>query len=584
MFTSIRWRVAVAFIVLIIVCVGGLSAYLVHFVRGDYLDNLESQLTSQAELVGATTETYFIIGQAEELAALAKRLGQQIGARVTIINGDGVVLGDTDENPAAMENHGNRLEVIEAVSSGVGRSIRYSTTLGCDMMYVAVPVTVNGDVVSICRIALPLTEIDESLGHINRIVIAGAAIAGIIAIAVAIFISRATTGPVKELTQMAKRMAQGELDQKVRVSSRDEVAELAGAFNQMAAKVKEMVGLLTAERDKMFAILSSVADGILLFDSEGRVTMINQAASKILQLGDDKMLGHTFIEVVHDHELDDVLQRSLKTGEQQTGLVETQLGKQFLGVIATPLRGQSGSVVLLQNLTELQRLQTVRRDFVANISHELRTPVASLKALAETLQAGALDDPTAGREFLAKINVETDRLAQMVNELSELSRIESGKVHLNVQSIDMDEVAMRVVERLKAQADRGRLSLVMDIPANLPRAMADKERVEQVLMNLLHNAIKFTPSQGTINVSARAEGDIVLVAVSDTGVGISADDLPRIFERFFKTDKARVGGGTGLGLAISKHLVEAHGGKIWAESIEEKGSTFTFTLPIATQP
>jgi len=557
---------------------------LVHFVRGDYLDNLESQLTSQAELVGATTETYFIIGQAEELAALAKRLGQQIGARVTIINGDGVVLGDTDENPAAMENHGNRLEVIEAVSSGVGRSIRYSTTLGCDMMYVAVPVTVNGDVVSICRIALPLTEIDESLGHINRIVIAGAAIAGIIAIAVAIFISRATTGPVKELTQMAKRMAQGELDQKVRVSSKDEVAELAGAFNQMAAKVKEMVGLLTAERDKMFAILSSVADGILLFDSEGRVTMINQAASKILQLGDDKMLGHTFIEVVHDHELDDVLQRSLKTGEQQTGLVETQLGKQFLGVIATPLRGQSGSVVLLQNLTELQRLQTVRRDFVANISHELRTPVASLKVLAETLQGEALDDVTAGREFVTKINIETDRLAQMVNELSELSRIESGKVHLNVQSIDIDEAAMRVVERLKAQADRGRLSLVMDIPANLPRALADKERVEQVLMNLLHNAIKFTPPQGTINVSARAEGDIVLVAVSDTGVGIPADDLPRIFERFFKADKARVGGGTGLGLAISKHLVEAHGGKIWAESTEGKGSTFTFTLPIATQP
>ena len=584
MFTSIGWRIAVAFIVLIVVCVGGLSAYLVHFVRGDYLDDLELQLTSQAELVGATTETYLGSGQAGELDALAKRLGHQIGARVTIIDRDGVVLGDTDENPAAMENHGNRPEVIEAVSSGAGSSIRYSTTLGCDMMYVAVPVTVNGDVVSICRIALPLTEIDESLGHINRIVIAGAAIAGIIAIAVAIFISRATTGPVKELTQMAKRMTQGELDQKVRVSSRDEVAELAGAFNQMAAKVKEMVGLLTAERNKMFAILSNVADGILLLDSEARVTMINKAASKILQLGDDKMLGHTFIDVVHDHELDDVLQRSLKTGEQQTGLVETQLGKQFLGVIATPLRGQSGSVVLLQNLTELQRLQTVRRDFVANISHELRTPVASLKALAETLQAGALDDPTAGREFLAKINVETDRLAQMVNELSELSRIESGEVHLNVQSIDMGEVAMRVVERLKAQADRGRLSLVMDIPANLPRALADKERVEQVLMNLLHNAIKFTPPQGTINVSARAEGDIVLVAVSDTGVGISADDLPRIFERFFKTDKARVGGGTGLGLAISKHLVEAHGGKIWAESIEGKGSTFTFTLPIATQP
>ncbi len=584
MFPSIRWRITVAFIVLIIVSIGGLSAYLVHFVRGNYLDNLELQLTSQAQLVGDTAETYFISGQTEEVDVVAKRLGQQIGARITVIDKDGVVLGDSDENPAAMENHGSRPEVIEAASSGVGSSIRYSTTLGCDMMYVAVPVIVNGDVVSISRIALPLTEIDESLGHINRIVIAGAAIAGIIAILVAIYISRATTKPVKELTQMSKRMAEGELDQKVGVSSRDEIGELAGAFNQMAAKLKEMVGLLTAERDKMFAILSNVADGILVLDSEGRVTMINQAASRILQLGEDRALGRTFIEVVHDHELDDVLQRSLKTGEQQTGLVETELGKQFLGVIATPLRGQSGCVVLLQNLTELHRLETVRRDFIANISHELRTPVASLKVLTETLQEGAIDDRTVGRDFLAKISIETDRLAQMVNELSELSRIESGEAFLNVQPIDIGEVAMRVVERLRAQADRAKLSLMMDIPANLPKALADKERTEQVLVNLLHNAIKFTPSEGKINVSAKAEGDNMVVSVADTGVGIPADDLPRIFERFFKADKARAGGGTGLGLAIAEHIVKAHGGKIWAESIEGKGSTFTFSLPILSNP
>jgi len=582
-FPSIRWRIAVAFMVLIIVCIGGLSAYLVHFVRGNYLDNLELQLTSQAQLVGDTTETYFISGQTEEVDVLAKRLGRQIGARITIIDEDGVVLGDSDKNPAAMENHGNRPEVIEAVSSGVGSSIRYSTTLGCDMMYVAVPVTVKGDVVSISRIALPLTEINKSLGHINRIVIAGAAIAAIIAILVAIYISRATTEPVKELTQMSKRMAEGELDQKVGVSSRDEIAELAGAFNQMAAKLKEMVSLLTAERDKMFAILSNVADGILVLDSEGRVTMINQAASRILQLGEHKALGHTFIEVVHDHELDDVLQRSLKTGEQQTGLVETELGKQFLGVIATPLRGQSGSVVLLQNLTELHRLETVRRDFVANISHELRTPVASLKVLAETLQEGVVDDPTVAREFLTRINLETDRLAQMVNELSELSRMESGEVSLKTTPADISEVVARAVERLRMQADRAQVSLVVDIPAELPRVLADKERVEQVLVNLLHNAIKFTPSHGTIDVSAKAEGDNMLVSIVDTGVGIPADDLPRIFERFFKADKARAGGGTGLGLAIAKHIVEAHGGRIWAESIEGKGSTFTFTMPVSVQ-
>jgi two-component system phosphate regulon sensor histidine kinase PhoR len=580
-FSSIRWRLATAFIVLIVVCIGGLSTYLVHFVRGNYLSNLESQLTSQAQLVGDASESYFTIGQIENIDALAKRLGERIDTRVTIIDKGGMVLGDSNKNPAVMENHSNRPEVIEALSSGVGSSIHYSTTLGCDMMYVAVPVTVNNEVVGISRVSLPLTEINKALGHISRTIIGGAAIAAIIAILLAMQISKTTTEPVKKLTQMSKRMAEGELDQKIRVTSRDEVGDLAGAFNRMAVRLKDMVGLLTTERDRMSVILSNMADGILVIDGEGKVIMINQAAEKIFQLSPDKALGHTFIEVVHDHEIDDILQRCLNTREQQTGLVEIEPGKQFLGVIATPLNGQSGSVVLLQDLTKLRRLETVRRDFISNISHELRTPVASLKVLAETLQGGAVDDPTVAKDFLNRINIETDRLAQMVNELSELSRIESGEVSLEVAPIDIGEVVARAVERLKAQADRAGLSLVTDIPSSLPKALADKERVEQVLINLLHNAIKFTPSGGRINLSAKIEGNNIQVSVADTGVGIPADDLPHIFERFYKADKARAGGGTGLGLAIAKHVVEAHGSKIWAKSIEGKGSIFTFTLPLA---
>jgi two-component system phosphate regulon sensor histidine kinase PhoR len=583
-FRSIRWRLATAFIVLIIVCIGGLSAYLVHFVRGNYLSNLESQLTSQAQLVGDAGASYLASGQTEGIDTLAKRLGKQIDARITIIDESGTVLGDSDKNPAAMENHGNRPEVIEALSSGVGTGIRYSTTLGCDMMYVAVPVAVNGEVVGISRVSLPLTEINESLAHLSRTIIGGAAIAAIIAILLAIQISKTTTEPVKKLTQMSKRMAEGKLDQKIRVSSKDEVGDLAEAFNQMAAKLKEMVSLLSTERDRMSAILSNMPDGILVVDGEGRVAMINRAVEGMFQSSADKALGHTLIEVVRDHEIDDILQKCLRTGEQETGLVETEAGKQFLGVIATPLSGQSGCVVLLQDLTNLRRLETVRRDFVANISHELRTPTASLKILAETLHSGAIDDPAVAKDFLEKMNVETDRLVQMVNELSELSRIESGEASVKTEPIDIGEVATRVVERLEAQADRAGLSVARHIPSELPKALADKEKVEQVLVSLLHNAIKFTPSGGGINLSAEVQGDNVLISVVDTGVGIPADDLPRIFERFYKADKARAGGGTGLGLAIGKHIVEAHGGKIWAESIEGKGSTFTFTLPIATTP
>ena len=583
MFRSIRWRLATAFIVLIIVSIGGLSAYLVQFVRGNYLDNLESQLTNQARLVGDVSGPYFISGQTG-VDDIAKRLGEQIETRVTIIDKSGVVLGDSDEDPAAMENHGNRLEVIEAFSSGTGSSIRYSITLGLDMMYVAVPVTVNEEVVGFSRVALPLTEVNKSLEHISQAIIGGSAIAVVIAILLAIQISRATTEPVKKLTQMSKRIAEGELDQEIRVPAKDEIGDLAKAFNQMATKLKEMVGLLTAERDKMTAILSNMADGILVVNGEGEVTMINRAAVGILQFSADMKLGHTFIEVVHDHEIDGILQKSLKTGEQQMGVVEIESGRQLLGVVATPIVGTSGCVVLLQDLTQLRRLERVRRDFIANISHELRTPTASLKVLAETLQEGAIDDPVVAKEFLDRINVETDRLTQMVSELSELSRIESGEVSIKKEPIDIGALVTRVVERLKPQADRSRLSLAVDIPSGIPKVLADKERVEQVLVNLLHNAIKFSHSGGRISCVAKIEGDDILVSVVDTGIGIPVDDLPRIFERFYKADKARTGGGTGLGLAIAKHIVEAHGGKIWAESSEGKGSKFTFTLPVATSP
>ncbi|MCL0053290.1 cell wall metabolism sensor histidine kinase WalK [Dehalococcoidales bacterium] len=406
----------------------------------------------------------------------------------------------------------------------------------------------------------------------------------IIAVLLALLLSKTITQPLNRLTQMAKRMAEGELDQKIQVTSKDEAGELARAFNQMAARLKEMVTLLTIERDKMATILSTMADGILITDSQGKVTMVNQAAERILRLPRDKIVGQSFIEVVRDHEVDGIWQKCVKTGAQQTGLVETVPRKQFLGVIATPISREAGSLVLLQDLTELRRLEIARSDLISNISHELRTPIASVKALAETLEEGAIDDRVVAKEFLSRINAEVDRLAQMVEELGELSRIESGEVSLKVEPVDLGKIANQVVERLRTQADRAGLDLSLNIPSTLPLALADEERVEQVLVNLVDNAIKFTLPGGRVTLSAKVEDENILISVIDTGIGIPADDLPRIFERFYKVDKARTGGGTGLGLAIAKHIVEALGGRIWAESIEGKGSTFTFSLPIAAKP
>ena len=581
MFKSIKWRIAITFVVLILVCMGGLSVYLLHFVKGNYLDNLRIQLAGQAQLAGDASEPYLDGGQVESIDVLAGRLGDKIDARITIIDADGIVLGDSEKDPRTMENHSNRPEVIEALSHGVGSSIRYSTTLGCDMMYVAVPIMADGKIAGMARVSLPLTEINESLGHINRMIISGTTIAALIAILLAIQVSRSTTEPLKKLTQMSKRMAHGELDQKTQVTSRDEVGELAEAFNLMAAKLKDMVTALTNERDKITAILSTMGDGILVIDSMSEVTMVNRAAERLFKLSENEATGHVFIEVVRDHELDGIMQRCLKTGEQQIGMVETEPRRQFLRMIATPLG--NGSLVLLQDITELRRLETVRRDFISNISHELRTPIASLKVLSETLQEGAIDDKVVAQDFLHKIDTEVDRLTQMVNELGELSRIESGEFPLKIEPVDIKEIITRVAERLRPQAERGGLSPKVDIPHGLAKALADEERVEQVLVNLVHNAIKFTSPGGRITISTEVEGDSILISVADTGVGIPADDLPRIFERFYKADKARSGGGTGLGLAIAKHIVEALGGKIWVESIEGRGSTFTFTLTVAAK-
>ena len=584
MFRSIRWRIGIVFAVLIIACISGLGAYLSHLTRDDHLDTLRVQLTDQALLIGDSSAPYFAGNQTQSLDALSKRLGEQIGARITIIDKDGVVLADSEEDPATLDNHSNRPEVIEALSQGTGSSIRYSSTLGYSMMYVAVPITSNGGVAGVARVALPLTQIDKSLQHINRVIIIGAVSAAVIAILLAFQILRITTEPVKRLTHLSRKMAQGELDQEIQITSRDEVGELARAFNQMAARLKEMVALITNERDRMATILSNIDDAIFMVDGDSKITTMNRAAENIFQVSEKKALGHTLIEIVRDHELNDVLQRCLSTKKQQTGAVEIKPKKQFLAMIAIPLQGEGGCLVHIQDLTELRRLEMIRQDFISNISHELRTPIASVKALAETLNEGAIEDPSVAKDFLSKINAEADKLAQMVQELGELSRIESGEATLQKRRINIAEAIGRAVDRLRAQADRAGLNLNVAIPPTLPEVVADEARVEQILVNIIHNAIKFTPSGGRISISAKAKDNDILVSVADTGIGIPPDDLPRIFERFYKAAKSRTGGGTGLGLAIAKHIVEAHGGRIWAESVEGRGSTFNFTLPLAHKP
>lgn len=351
------------------------------------------------------------------------------------------------------------------------------------------------------------------------------------------------------------------------------------ALAHVTATLRDRVA--TAEQVRDLA-LSRVSDGVIITDSHVIVQFVNRTQADRLSLPQQRLVGRSLIEVLHDHDVDEAARRCLSTGAEQRTTVEVGPDKRYIHVSATPLGGGTGCVIVLQDRTEVRRLERVRREFVANISHELRTPLATLKLLSETLVLGDGEDPVIVKDYLGRIEVEVDRLAQMVDELGALSLIESGQVVLARETIHIDALVRRAVERLEAQASRSGLTVTVDVPKDLPQPRGDEHRLEQVLVNLLHNAIKFTPAGGRIRVFASCADGAVKVSVQDTGVGIAEDDLDRIFERFYKSDKSRSGTGTGLGLAIARHIVELHGGRIWAVSTEGKGATLSFTLPLAS--
>ncbi len=362
-----------------------------------------------------------------------------------------------------------------------------------------------------------------------------------------------------------------------------ELENLSSAIASLTTTFNTQHATLESERSRLATVLEQMTDGVLIADAQGVIQFANPAAGRLFQTSNP--VHRSVAEVVRNHQLVEAWRRCQQTGELQSESVETPTRHQYLQLVVVPDLHTSGSLLLVQDLTRIRRLETVRRDFVSNLSHELRTPLASLKALAETLQDGALDDPPAARRFIDQIQIEVDALTQMATELLELSRIESGRFSLDLQPVAPCDLLDSASRRMQVQAERAGINLRVECKDDLPRVRIDSQRLEQALVNLIHNAVKFTRAGGEVVLFAdiaplRGLGaDEVRFAVRDTGIGIPAEDVPRIFERFYRVDKSRTGSGTGLGLSIVKHIVEAHGGKIWAESVEGKGSAFYFTVP-----
>ena len=583
MFQSIRWRITLPYVILILLTMLVLGFYLSKFVEQTYLENTETKLTTEARLVGDVISPVIQSEKTPNLDEAARHWAELLEARVTIIAPDGTVLGESHEDRAQMDNHLNRPEVASALKNGQGSSTRFSHTVGYQMMYTAILIQENGTPLGVARVALPLQQVEAYLAHLRIVLLTATVIASLLAVVLAALIAGQISKPVRELTQEIQNMTSGGGTASLKPRSKNEVAQLTKAFNTMSTELRTQIEALETERGKLAAVLQEMTDGVLIVDSEEHIQLINPAAQRMFGVEQKHAIGNSLVEALRHHQPYELWQRSRLTGTVQSASFEVSSTKIYLqGAAASLEKSLPGSTLMLfQDMTRQRQIETMRRDFISNVSHELRTPLAALKALTETLQTGALEDPPAAHRFLEQMETEVDALSLMVTELLELSRIESGRVPLERKPTNPSEILNPAYERLNLQAERSKLSVTVDCPADLPPVMADAARVQQVVVNLLHNAIKFTPQGGQIVLQAHAHNGSILFSVQDSGIGISAEDLPRTFERFYKVDRARATSGTGLGLAIARHLVEAHGGKIWAESTPGKGSTFFFTIPLA---
>ena len=406
----------------------------------------------------------------------------------------------------------------------------------------------------------------------------------ITAITVASWLARSTGRSMRTAADAARRLADGDLEHRLEPSSLDESQDFTNAFNRMAEAVHRTVIDLESEQGLLAIAMDTMADGVIVLDPENRIRFTNRAAEWFAAADRRDSLGRPLSEVVRDHELLQLAARSSETRQIHQAEIMLLHQRLFLNVIATPISGERGEGVLLtlQDVTRLRQVETTRREFVSNVSHELRSPLASVRAMVETLEGGALRDPDVALDFLSRIESDIQRMTTLVDELLELSRLESGQVPVHLAPLSVSEVAGEIVARFEGPAAAAGVKMGIDLPPDLPYVMAEAGKLDQILTNLLENALRFTPEGGMVNVSASTGRRWVKLTVSDTGVGIPGEHLPHVFERFYKVDRSRRDGGAGLGLAIAKHLVQAHGGDISVTSAEGQGSSFSLTLQRAT--
>jgi two-component system, OmpR family, phosphate regulon sensor histidine kinase PhoR len=596
----IFWKIGLTYLALILGALLAVDFYSAEVLRREYIRTTNEELASILNLGRARPPA----NDSSQLRSWAEWMSQS-GARITVIDGSGKVLADSAQDPETMENRSDRPEVQQAFATGQGESLRFSTALERQMVYQAVRYQLPSGSPVVVRAAKPLASLDVALSELRRRLLLASLVIFLIGLIASLMISRMFSARVERLTEFSKRVAEGDFRPLPGDSSSDELADLGASLNETARRLESEIAMLSGERNRSSAILRSMVEGVAVIDAQERLVFSNRAFSEILNIDSKSSEGRPLIEVVRNSELTGLIRKALD-GEEglQSDIVTGIVLQQSFSVTAAPVKAlepavgaskasrastafptqkPSGAVVVLHDVTELRRLERVRQDFVANVSHEFKTPLTAIQGFAETLLGGALEDPKNNRRFLEIMRDHANRLARLTDDLLKLARIEAGKLELEFSPVGVIEFIERCAETALMKASRKQITLDIEIPPGLPAVRGDASLLRDVLQNLVDNAIQYTPPCGRIRVSARVNTDEMVIEVMDTGIGIPLIDQERIFERFYRVDAARSreAGGTGLGLSIAKHIVDAHGGRLWVESTVGEGSRFSFSIPLA---
>ncbi len=578
-------RITLIYVTVVVSVIIAFAIYLIGSVNDSSAADLEERLERQALLVRDLTEGLFDDSPDQARIQSASVLAAEFSEmRVTVFAAEGTVLADVGNSPGAPVASASAPEVVSALNSGKSVSARAETTGGHEHAFVAVPIIFNGETVGVARASRTTSEIDSQNVSLVIGIIFSSAIVLILSVGLAYFLAQSASRSMEAAADGARRFANGDLDYRMDTSSYPGAEELAEAFNPMASTITDQIRNLTTESNQLSVILDTMADGVIVVNSNGQVELMNLSAEWMLESPNREADRIQLAEVVRDHEILQLVSEARATRQTRQAELELVHRRRFLNVIATPLSEGSdeGVLLTLQDVTSLWQVETTRREFVSNVSHELRSPLAAIRAMTETLQDGALNDTDTAQDFLTRILNDTQRMTTMVNELLELSRLESGQAPIHLAPVSLESVVAEIESRFDVSPDHERLKLETNVPDGIPLVMGEADKLNQVLANLVENAVKVTGDGGLISISANATDRWVEVKVSDNGIGIAREHLPHVFERFYKVDRSRRDGGTGLGLAIVKHLVQAHGGDIKVESVEGEGSAFSFTLPRAS--